>query len=183
MLQSQEYWCTLNAGKFFRVLLVQHVMKLHCITLVLGALYNNSSILFWHWGFIKNCALNKVHTGILACFLHVEINERQLRGDRSSPVGVVSNQHNFKFVCFVGLKFDTKYMNLRVQACNKALTGEYSDPVTLETKGKIWKTLKPSLWWKFCTYTFLPSYMNLSCTVCFCMSPAEILPKWKGKQL
>ncbi|KAF4803306.1 FSD1-like protein [Turdus rufiventris] len=33
-----------------------------------------------------------------------------------------------------GLKFDTKYMNLRVQACNKALTGEYSDPVTLETK-------------------------------------------------
>uniref|UniRef100_A0A8C5TJI1 Fibronectin type III and SPRY domain containing 1 like n=1 Tax=Malurus cyaneus samueli TaxID=2593467 RepID=A0A8C5TJI1_9PASS len=33
-----------------------------------------------------------------------------------------------------GLKFDTKYMNLRVQACNKAVAGEYSDPVTLETK-------------------------------------------------
>ncbi|OWK54525.1 FSD1-like protein [Lonchura striata] len=33
-----------------------------------------------------------------------------------------------------GLKFDTKYMNLRVQACNKAAAGEYSDPVTLETK-------------------------------------------------
>ncbi|NXC76580.1 FSD1L protein, partial [Anhinga anhinga] len=33
-----------------------------------------------------------------------------------------------------GLKFDTKYMNLRVQACNKAVAGEYSDTVTLETK-------------------------------------------------
>ncbi|XP_009563006.2 FSD1-like protein isoform X1 [Cuculus canorus] len=33
-----------------------------------------------------------------------------------------------------GLKFDTKYMNVRVQACNKAIAGEYSDPVTLETK-------------------------------------------------
>ncbi|NWI92315.1 FSD1L protein, partial [Pitta sordida] len=33
-----------------------------------------------------------------------------------------------------GLKFDTKYMNLRVQACNRAVAGEYSDPVTLETK-------------------------------------------------
>ncbi|XP_063175437.1 FSD1-like protein isoform X2 [Chroicocephalus ridibundus] len=33
-----------------------------------------------------------------------------------------------------GLKFDTKYVNLRVQACNKAVAGEYSDPVTLETK-------------------------------------------------
>ncbi|NXH50058.1 FSD1L protein, partial [Dicaeum eximium] len=33
-----------------------------------------------------------------------------------------------------GLKFDTRYMNIRVQACNKAVAGEYSDPVTLETK-------------------------------------------------
>ncbi|XP_052633510.1 FSD1-like protein isoform X1 [Harpia harpyja] len=33
-----------------------------------------------------------------------------------------------------GLKFDTKYINIRVQACNKAVAGEYSDPVTLETK-------------------------------------------------
>ncbi|XP_062456181.1 FSD1-like protein isoform X1 [Rhea pennata] len=33
-----------------------------------------------------------------------------------------------------GLKFDTKYMNFRVRACNKAVAGEYSDPVTLETK-------------------------------------------------
>lgn len=65
-----------------------------------------------------------------------------------SLVGVFINQHNFKFlnILFVGLKFDTKYMNLRVQACNKAVAGEYSDPVTLETKGKIWRTLKRYLW-------------------------------------
>lgn len=92
--------------------------------------------------------LNKVHTGTQACFLKTEINARQLRGVDLSLVGVVSNQHDFKFlnIHFVGLKFDTKYMNLRVQACNKAVAGEYSDPVTLETKGKILKTLKPYLW-------------------------------------
>ncbi|XP_041419674.1 FSD1-like protein isoform X4 [Xenopus laevis] len=33
-----------------------------------------------------------------------------------------------------GLRFDSKYMNFRVRACNKAVAGEYSDPVTLETK-------------------------------------------------
>uniref|UniRef100_A0A8C6GIX0 Fibronectin type III and SPRY domain containing 1-like n=1 Tax=Mus spicilegus TaxID=10103 RepID=A0A8C6GIX0_MUSSI len=33
-----------------------------------------------------------------------------------------------------GLKFDSKYMNFRVRACNKAVAGDYSDPVTLETK-------------------------------------------------
>ncbi|XP_072698327.1 FSD1-like protein isoform X7 [Canis lupus baileyi] len=33
-----------------------------------------------------------------------------------------------------GLKFDSKYMNFRVRACNKAVAGEYSDPVTLETR-------------------------------------------------
>lgn len=32
------------------------------------------------------------------------------------------------------LKFDSKYMNFRVRACNKAAAGEYSDPVTLETR-------------------------------------------------
>ncbi|XP_068090534.1 FSD1-like protein isoform X4 [Hyperolius riggenbachi] len=36
-----------------------------------------------------------------------------------------------------GLKFDSKYMNFRVRACNKAVAGEYSDPVTLETKALI----------------------------------------------
>ncbi|XP_051785764.1 FSD1-like protein isoform X2 [Erpetoichthys calabaricus] len=33
-----------------------------------------------------------------------------------------------------GLKFDSKYMNFRVRACNKAAAGDYSDPVTLETR-------------------------------------------------
>ncbi|XP_036186020.1 FSD1-like protein isoform X6 [Myotis myotis] len=33
-----------------------------------------------------------------------------------------------------GLRFDSKYMNFRVRACNKAVAGECSDPVTLETK-------------------------------------------------
>jgi len=42
-------------------------------------------------------------------------------------------------------------MNLRVQACNKAVAGEYSDPVTLETKGKILKTLILDVV-KTCTY-------------------------------
>lgn len=41
---------------------------------------------------------------------------------------------NFHFIS--GLKFDSKYMNFRVRARNKAVAGEYSDPVTLETKGK-----------------------------------------------
>ncbi|XP_029460546.1 FSD1-like protein isoform X2 [Rhinatrema bivittatum] len=33
-----------------------------------------------------------------------------------------------------GLKFEAKYMNFRVRACNKAVAGDYSEPVTLETK-------------------------------------------------
>uniref|UniRef100_A0A8B9C6B4 Fibronectin type III and SPRY domain containing 1 n=1 Tax=Anser brachyrhynchus TaxID=132585 RepID=A0A8B9C6B4_9AVES len=33
-----------------------------------------------------------------------------------------------------GLKFDMKYMNFRVRACNKAVAGEFSEPVTLETR-------------------------------------------------
>ncbi|XP_060037996.1 fibronectin type III and SPRY domain-containing protein 1 isoform X3 [Erinaceus europaeus] len=32
-----------------------------------------------------------------------------------------------------GLKFDMKFMNFRVKACNKAVAGEFSEPVTLET--------------------------------------------------
>uniref|UniRef100_A0A8C0GB76 Fibronectin type III and SPRY domain containing 1 n=1 Tax=Chelonoidis abingdonii TaxID=106734 RepID=A0A8C0GB76_CHEAB len=33
-----------------------------------------------------------------------------------------------------GLRFDMKYMNFRVKACNKAVAGEFSEPVTLETR-------------------------------------------------
>ncbi|XP_031433651.1 FSD1-like protein isoform X2 [Clupea harengus] len=36
-----------------------------------------------------------------------------------------------------GLRFDSKYMNVRVRACNKAAAGDYSDPVTLETRAFI----------------------------------------------
>uniref|UniRef100_A0A2I3GYS6 Fibronectin type III and SPRY domain containing 1 n=1 Tax=Nomascus leucogenys TaxID=61853 RepID=A0A2I3GYS6_NOMLE len=32
-----------------------------------------------------------------------------------------------------GLKFDMKYMNFRVKACNKAVAGEFSEPMTVET--------------------------------------------------
>ncbi|XP_031430463.1 fibronectin type III and SPRY domain-containing protein 1 [Clupea harengus] len=32
-----------------------------------------------------------------------------------------------------GLRFDTRYINFRVKACNKAVAGEFSEPVTLET--------------------------------------------------
>ncbi|KAJ1085239.1 hypothetical protein NDU88_005372 [Pleurodeles waltl] len=32
-----------------------------------------------------------------------------------------------------GQRFDTKFMNFRVKACNKAVAGEFSEPITLET--------------------------------------------------
>ncbi|CAK6955198.1 fibronectin type III and SPRY domain-containing protein 1 isoform X1 [Scomber scombrus] len=32
-----------------------------------------------------------------------------------------------------GLRFDTRYMTFRVKACNKAVAGEFSEPITLET--------------------------------------------------
>lgn len=31
-----------------------------------------------------------------------------------------------------------KYMNFRVRACNKAVAGDFSEPVTLETRGVSW---------------------------------------------
>lgn len=40
-------------------------------------------------------------------------------------------------VCFcAGLRFDTRYMTFRVKACNKAVAGEFSELVTLETHGE-----------------------------------------------
>lgn len=38
--------------------------------------------------------------------------------------------------CAQGLRFDTRYMTFRVRACNKAVAGEFSEPVTLETHGE-----------------------------------------------
>ncbi|TNN66775.1 Fibronectin type III and SPRY domain-containing protein 1 [Liparis tanakae] len=32
-----------------------------------------------------------------------------------------------------GLRFDTRYITFRVKACNKAVAGEFSEPITLET--------------------------------------------------
>lgn len=37
---------------------------------------------------------------------------------------------------FIGLRFDTRYMTFRVRACNKAVAGEFSEPITLETHGE-----------------------------------------------
>jgi hypothetical protein len=48
--------------------------------------------------------------------------------------GILFMTKNFHFIS--GLKFDSKYMNFRVRACNKAVAGDYSDPVTLETRGE-----------------------------------------------
>lgn len=37
---------------------------------------------------------------------------------------------------FKGLRFDTRYITFRVRACNKAVAGEFSEPVTIETHGE-----------------------------------------------
>lgn len=37
---------------------------------------------------------------------------------------------------FEGLRFDTRYITFRVKACNKAVAGEFSEPITLETHGE-----------------------------------------------
>lgn len=43
-----------------------------------------------------------------------------------------------------GLRFETRYMNFRVKACNKAVAGEFSEPVTLETHGESPRTAQQS---------------------------------------
>lgn len=40
-------------------------------------------------------------------------------------------------VQWTGLRFDTRYITFRVKACNKAVAGEFSEPVTLETHGEM----------------------------------------------
>ncbi|XP_051963846.1 fibronectin type III and SPRY domain-containing protein 1-like [Xyrauchen texanus] len=39
----------------------------------------------------------------------------------------------------MGLRFDMRYMTFRVKACNKAVAGEFSEPVTLETHAFVFK--------------------------------------------
>ncbi|KAM6391990.1 LOW QUALITY PROTEIN: FSD1-like protein [Rhynochetos jubatus] len=54
----------------------------------------------------------------------------------------LKDEHSWERVDFIkdtgytllGLKFDTKYMNIRVQAYNKAVAGEYSNSLTLKTE-------------------------------------------------
>ncbi|KAJ8419014.1 hypothetical protein AAFF_G00005130 [Aldrovandia affinis] len=38
-----------------------------------------------------------------------------------------------------GLRFDTRFMTFRVKACNKAVAGEFSEPVNLETQAFVFK--------------------------------------------
>ncbi|XP_056319794.1 fibronectin type III and SPRY domain-containing protein 1 [Danio aesculapii] len=38
-----------------------------------------------------------------------------------------------------GVRFDTRYMTFRAKACNKAVAGEFSEPVTLETHAFVFK--------------------------------------------
>uniref|UniRef100_A0A5F7ZP93 Fibronectin type III and SPRY domain-containing protein 1 n=1 Tax=Macaca mulatta TaxID=9544 RepID=A0A5F7ZP93_MACMU len=51
------------------------------------------------------------------------------RASASQSAGITGVSH----CVWPGLKFDMKYMNFRVKACNKAVAGEFSEPVTLET--------------------------------------------------
>lgn len=64
--------------------------------------------------------------------------EHTLTGGRRTRGGI--QQHNAAWLmsrfCVQGLRFDTRYMTFRVKACNKAVAGEFSEPVTLETHGE-----------------------------------------------
>lgn len=46
------------------------------------------------------------------------------------------NKEILHLFVFEGLRFDTRYITFRVKACNKAVAGEFSEPVTLETHGE-----------------------------------------------
>ncbi|CAG04846.1 unnamed protein product, partial [Tetraodon nigroviridis] len=54
-------------------------------------------------------------------------------GRRGRPEGGVRGADPPVCVCIQGLRFDTRYMTFRVKACNKAVAGDFSEPVTLET--------------------------------------------------
>ncbi|XP_065102804.1 fibronectin type III and SPRY domain-containing protein 1 isoform X1 [Paramisgurnus dabryanus] len=48
--------------------------------------------------------------------------------------GIKENEYTL-----TGLRFETRYMTFRVKACNKAVAGEFSEPVTLETHAFVFK--------------------------------------------
>ncbi|KAJ0032289.1 hypothetical protein NQD34_002370 [Periophthalmus magnuspinnatus] len=45
--------------------------------------------------------------------------------------GIKETEHTI-----TGLRFETRFMTFRVKACNKAVAGEFSEPITLETPGQ-----------------------------------------------
>uniref|UniRef100_A0A673KVC8 FSD1-like protein n=1 Tax=Sinocyclocheilus rhinocerous TaxID=307959 RepID=A0A673KVC8_9TELE len=59
---------------------------------------------------------------------NIKTSEYTLQGADSNVLKTDCSLH------LTGLRFDTKFMNFRVRACNKAAAGDYSDPVTLETR-------------------------------------------------
>ncbi|XP_021100644.1 fibronectin type III and SPRY domain-containing protein 1 isoform X2 [Heterocephalus glaber] len=68
-----------------------------------------------------------------------------------------------------GLKFDMKYMNFRVKACNKAVAGEFSEPVTLETPVPVLVCLGHCL--PVSVFLCLSGFSHL-CTSLVCPAPA-----------
>ncbi|RXM92473.1 Fibronectin type III and SPRY domain-containing protein 1 [Acipenser ruthenus] len=54
------------------------------------------------------------------------------RGREEHPWMVVEGIRGSEYT-LRGQRFDTRFMTFRVKACNKAVAGEFSEPVTLET--------------------------------------------------
>ncbi|XP_035271811.1 fibronectin type III and SPRY domain-containing protein 1 [Anguilla anguilla] len=60
------------------------------------------------------------------------------RAREEYPWMVVEGIRETEFT-LTGLRFDTRFMTFRVKACNKAVAGEFSEPVTLETLAFVFK--------------------------------------------
>ncbi|KAM4707255.1 fibronectin type III and SPRY domain-containing protein 1 [Discoglossus pictus] len=54
------------------------------------------------------------------------------RAKEDQPWMVVEGIQGTEYT-LMGQRFDMKYMNFRVRACNKAVSGDFSEPITLET--------------------------------------------------
>ncbi|XP_069041978.1 fibronectin type III and SPRY domain-containing protein 1 [Lepisosteus oculatus] len=60
------------------------------------------------------------------------------RAKEEHPWMVVEGIRDTEYT-LTGLRFDTQYMTFRVKACNKAVAGEFSEPITLETSAFLFK--------------------------------------------
>ncbi|MBN3285998.1 FSD1 protein, partial [Polyodon spathula] len=60
------------------------------------------------------------------------------RGREEHPWMVVEGIRESEYT-LSGQRFDTRFMTFRVKACNKAVAGEFSEPVTLETSAFVFK--------------------------------------------